>query len=110
MAVGLLITYNVQRTTNQNYQSETKSRNPIYQRRTNIHPRYLICEILNERIWQILFTELSLHLPLPIGYRAIAEPKPEAQNNPGKDSSHHQVEVEFSGRPPDPAEEVKPDD
>ena len=71
---------------------------------------YLIGIIGNKRIGQIMLTQFFLDMPFPVGYRAIADTKPNTEDEPAASSYYNANEMQLPGTLPDPAKQVKTDD
>ena len=56
-----------------------------------------------------MLPDFSFYLPLPVGDGAIAQAKPDAQNEPRKGRNYHTNKVKPPGSAPNLAEKVKAD-
>lgn len=65
----------------------------------------MVDEIFYERARIIYITQLSAHLEVPVGERAVTQAVPDTEPEPGKGGQQSDNQIHFSRLFPDPAEQ-----
>lgn len=79
----------------------------IDKRIANIPPADLIGVIPDKRTGQVSFAKSFLNMPLPVSYRAIANPKPDTKYKPAGSGDGNTNKMGLPRSLPYPAKEVK---